>query len=122
MKPILQTKFGKEGNCLCACLASILETTIERIPNPEHDYWQDEINDWLLDNYNMYLLTANIGKDPYLPIAFRNSYIIGCGKSINNLMHAVICKDGKIIHDPLPGSGVTYEKIEEFDLLVHFFN
>lgn len=122
MKPVLQTKFGKDGNCLCACIASLLEINIESIPNPKHDDWQEEMNRWLIDNHGVYLLSAILNKDAYLPSAFKNGYVIGCGKSHNNLMHAVICYDNRIIHDPLPESGLTYDKIEEFDLILKFFN
>ncbi len=122
MKPILQTKFGKEGNCLCACIASLLEINIDFIPNSKHADWQEEMNRWLIENYNIYLLSVALNTNAYLPSAFKNGYTIGCGKSCNELMHAVICCDGRIVHDPLPESGLTYDKIEEFDLLIKFFN
>ncbi|MFA5300686.1 MAG: hypothetical protein WC389_21060 [Lutibacter sp.] len=121
MNPLLQTKFGKEGNCLCACIASLLEIPIESVPNPKHDDWVEEINQWLIENHNIYILSVVLHKDSYLPSAFKNSITIGCGRSINNIMHAVLVYENRIIHDPLPNSGLTFEKIEEFDLLVKFF-
>ena len=33
MKPVMQTQFNLQGNCLSACIASLLELTIEEVPN-----------------------------------------------------------------------------------------
>lgn len=122
MKPVLQTKFKEDGNCLCACLASLLEIPIESIPNPKHNDWQDEMNRWLIENHGLYIMSAALNPDSnYLPSAFVNNYTIGVGESCNNLLHAVICRDKRIVHDPLPNSGLTYDKINSFDLLVKFF-
>ena len=74
MKPISQTKnslFFSDGtrltygNCLVACIASILEEPIDEIPNiytfynlgvkhdnVEHDVWFQVINQWLILKYN----------------------------------------------------------------------
>lgn len=120
MKPVFQTTFGIEGNCLCACIASIFEIDINEVPNPKHDNWQDEVNEWMVNNFGVYFITANIAGE-HLPAAMMKSYTIGCSKSINGLIHAVICKGGKIVHDPLPNSGVVFEMINRFDLLVKHF-
>ena len=55
MKPVMQTRVGEEGNCLSACIASLLEVPIEEIDlscalNP--DTWFEQLN-----AYNI-LLTA----------------------------------------------------------------
>jgi len=52
MKPIDQTTFGdKKGNCLSACLASILELPLDYVPNFCVDYspesWWGEMQKWL---------------------------------------------------------------------------
>ena len=41
MIPVTQTTFAPAGNCLAACLASILEVPIEAIPNfhANDDFW-----------------------------------------------------------------------------------
>ena len=122
MKPTLQTTFGLNGNCLLACLASIMEIDIETIPyTNDYDDWQDELNKWLIDNHNIYLMSIRFDLNSYIPAAIHQGYTIGCGKSCNNLMHAVVCFNKKIIHDPLPNSGLTFENIEYFDILIKFF-
>jgi len=47
MKPVMQTRVGEEGNCLSACIASLLEVPIEEIDlscalNP--DTWFEQLN------------------------------------------------------------------------------
>lgn len=121
MIPVTQTTFGADGNCLCACLASILHTDIDLIPNPKRDFWQDEMNEYLVNNHGVFMMTVHIaGGD--IPLHFSESYTIGCGKSNSGLLHAVVCRDGKIVHDPLPGSGLEYSDIDRFDLLIKYFN
>ena len=49
MKPVMQTKFGPvEGNCFCACLASMLELPIEDIPFYHDVNWFKNYNDFLM--------------------------------------------------------------------------
>jgi hypothetical protein len=60
MKPIYQNKFslfyadGKRltyGNCLIACIASILEQPIDEIPNVYTFYGLDDKNDKVIENH-----------------------------------------------------------------------
>ncbi len=120
MKPTLQTTFGNEGNCLCACIASLLEIPIDSIPNPKCHDWQNEINKWLIANHDVYLLTARI--NGVLPMIFKKGLVIGVGKTPSGLDHAVICCGDKIIFDPLPGSGLTFNEVIEYDILVKYFS
>jgi hypothetical protein len=122
MKPVYQTKYLKEdGNCLPACIASILEIDLDLIPNPKNDNWRDELNDWLIKNHHIFILSVSFNKESVYPDAFNNNYIIGVGKSCNDLFHAVVCKNGVIIHDPFRNSGLTFDEITEYDLLLKYF-
>lgn len=49
MKPVFQTRYGKEGNCLASCIASILEVPLERV-DFEHNVedWVDAVNKVLM--------------------------------------------------------------------------
>lgn len=57
MKPVYQTNFDfKTGNCLAACVASILECSLDEVPNfcgepdsADGDSWFDTMVDWLED-------------------------------------------------------------------------
>jgi len=49
MIKIYQTKFGEEGDCFRACLASILELKIEDVPEFKegHGVWYQKYRKWL---------------------------------------------------------------------------
>jgi len=48
MKPIKQTIFGEgKGNCLSACIASILELKIEEVPVFISSDWWNDLQKWL---------------------------------------------------------------------------
>lgn len=69
MRPVLQTRFGfPSGNCLLACVASILEVPLEEVPDGwdeegwlarghTENYWHEiqlVLNDWLLAQGRVY--------------------------------------------------------------------
>ena len=117
MKLIKQTKFGKEGNCLFANIATLLNIPIESCPYvPHNDDWQKNINAWLIPTHEYYLITVNAEGYPIHP----GVYYLAAGKTSRGLMHSVIYKDGKLFHDPHP-SNIGIDRIEEYDLLVPTF-
>ena len=83
MKPVDQTLFGEaEGNYQAACLASILELPLDRVPNfcgdpPRTHAWQKAQNEWLAF-YGLVILTVELRDDGQLP-------------SMNFLVDGVIC-------------------------------
>jgi hypothetical protein len=110
MRPVDQTSFGVKrfphvpGNCLSACIASILEMPVEEIPNfvDTSDYrdglWVGRLNAWL-ETLGLYAYTVladewDVHTNP--PVG----YYIAYGRSINNNLHAVVCKDNCMVHDP----------------------
>lgn len=106
MKPVHQTNFDpKIGNCMAACIASILELPIEIMPNFHND---DEAHDntWYIDwqrwlePYNIQLLTFQAGGD-WDP----TGYSILAGQSPRGEWnHAVVALNGKVVHDPHPAN------------------
>lgn len=122
MIKVFQTKFGTEGNCLEACIASLLEVDIEQIPIlPKDGRWLRIINSWLVNNHNIFLLTVEITNPAYIDIAFNNSYQIAVGEGARGLRHAVIYKNGELVHDPFP-EGAGIKEVLEYDLLVKCFD
>jgi len=116
MKFIDQTEFGETGNCFQACLATLLNLDIEKIPHFAKLYddgnWFGEVNKWLCQ-YGLNLMCFHYEKDA--------SYLKGCyhllsGQSSRGLTHAVVGYEGKIIHDPHPDRGglQTIEHSEVF--------
>lgn len=107
MIKIYQTKFGKEGNCFPACLASILEIPIEGIPN-----FQSENGEWYF-NYKKWfrrrgldLLALNGNSWPKDMIGYcPQVYAIVSGKTPRGLDHATVYLGGNLVHDPYLGGG-----------------
>lgn len=126
MIPIMQTKFTNEdrsvrGNCMAACVASLIEVSIGEIPAWEDmgsdGSWGDSFNRFLEEHGYSHegmivqidfsvdwwsaLLEMCLGIDGY--------FIVG-GESPrpqSTTGHAVIFKDGAMVHDPHPsGTGI----------------
>jgi len=126
MKPVMQTKFttvdqSVHGNCLAACLASLLEVPLEQVPALEDmgTEWFGVMYEFLNQHGYDYLGTKYTG--PSLnPFWWEflleaqpgvNGYLIVGGKSPREWVtrgHAVIYKDGAMVHDPHPSNaGLT---------------
>lgn len=105
MKPVWQTIFGKgEGNCLPACIASVLELELEAVPNfcaLYKSYWQEELNKWL-HRYGLGALTVAFPGDS--PIT-KGWCLAGGPCGPEGVMHSVVMKDMKMIHNPHRGWG-----------------
>lgn len=111
MKPVMQTKFGEEGNCWTACLASILELDIAYVPDFVNIYqdsemrWFYEAQKWLR---KMDLMILRAGYKYYHKGVW-NINLIGVPLSVlfiasgkcghyNDARHAVV---GRIVGDSL---------------------
>ena len=103
MLPIYQTKFGKEGNCFQACLASIMEVPLEAIPEAvchEPDVWLQPFKDWLNER-NLCVIEFDTTVCKWHPMG----YGIGTVKSPRgDFYHAVVTYADEIVHDPHPDS------------------
>lgn len=105
-----QTRFGKaagpaeeRGNCMQAALASLLDIPLEDAPhilaqtNDGPGFW-DELGRELHKRGWMALSLTPM----HLP-----GFYIACGPSLNDVGHAVVMCDGKMVHEPNPtGSGL----------------
>lgn len=107
MTPQRQTIFvatneKARGNCMSACIASILDLPLDQVIDTTSDevrdagFWEP-IHDWLEDRgFEMHYVTHG---SPMLV----NQYSIGTGKSPRgNFNHAVVCKNGVMVFDPHP--------------------
>jgi hypothetical protein len=107
MTPQRQTIFVADhpkgwGNCMSACLASILDLPISQVIDTCSEevrsagFWKP-IYDWLRAQGLQMVTTGP--NDPML----RGNYSIGIGWSPRgNFKHSVICKDGVMVFDPHP--------------------
>jgi len=102
MKPVFQTIYGHpDGNCFAACVASILEMELEDVPNFCGDYrdkWTYELNKWLLQ-FGLGALTVEFQDE----IPIKHGYCCAGGKGPTGIMHSVVMKDMKMIHNPHEG-------------------
>jgi len=123
MIPRIQTKFGKEGNCLETCLCSIFEIKGE-IPDFGKDTrdWYDNMIAWLVpfgvrpvelmldETWNedeiVDWMRNNVGPDVIHLIS---------GDGPRGLRHSVVGQGGRMIHDPHPdGGGVEPQEFTFF--------
>ncbi len=98
MKRVYQTihtdiETGTIGNCLQACLASLLEVPLESLP---FFYRMDLYKPHLKEKHNL-----SVYRIEGYPPRDGNYYIVGYDvKGIKEIGHCVIWRNGRIVHDP----------------------
>ncbi|NMC52511.1 MAG: hypothetical protein GYA48_02615 [Chloroflexi bacterium] len=113
MKPVLQTIFAPpNGNCLQACIASILELPLEEVPN-----FMQYPNQWL-PRYEHFLRARNLqpvylrfenGQTPdFEPWGY---HLITVKSPRGPYDHSLVGFQGKPVHDPFPGGNCAGEVI-----------
>lgn len=108
MIPIQQTKFGKRfGNCFEACIASIFEISLYEAPDLSiyGSLWWVYFTDWCHER-GLHPVDLLIGTDTFSWVG--DGYYIVSGPSPRiKYLHAVVYKDGQMVHDPHPsGDGI----------------
>lgn len=109
MRPVDQTKFGAEGNCTAACIASILELALDDIPDFGDDPLCEKLSEWLRP---MGLYAACVALDPKFPRWVPEGYHMLGGESPGG-PHHVVARGKDIVHDPNPNRAglVTREDV-----------
>lgn len=123
MIPVDQSLFGLGGNCMAACIASILEVPLDAVPcapfvegRQESQQWRER---WL--RWQAWLVPINLTLVE-LPSGYMENP--PCGYSImgvrsttsdprdpaKKLIHAVVAIDGICVHDPSPTNRVHPER------------
>lgn len=101
MTPIEQTILSNgdtHGDCVRACTASMLNMSIENVPNfIIFDKWYKK---WINFLYKHDIKLKKIPFKNNIP-TFKNYYFVS-GNTCRKTHHMVIMKDGKIVHDPHP--------------------
>jgi hypothetical protein len=106
MKPVHQTKFGETGNCLQACVASLLEVDLSEVPE------FSVVSQFML--FMRFMRTHGMQPVAYQIDNFHypyNAYYLLWGKSPRGINHSVVAYNGEIVHDPHPDSD-GLDKIE----------
>ena len=102
MIPVQQTIFGKDqGNCFQACLASIFELPLDRVPHVilEED-WEAALEDWLIQ-FNLYYILAEIPQCRAADWWPEGYHLIG-GTCSTGVYHSVVGYKGEMVWDPHP--------------------
>ena len=115
MKPVFQTKFGLDGNCFPACMASIIGCGIDEVPAVADKNQNSVLNDWLASRGLFYF---EFEIKSLMTGAFENVVGVFTIESDTpevraaGFTHAVVGKwnaNGHpvLLHDPKPGSDQT---------------
>ncbi len=126
MIKVYQTKYGLEGNCFAACIASLFDVVINEIPflSDYQDDWDEylkALNLVLRNKFGVVLVYGELNDwEDYLKENFIDSYYIVSGDSNKGLGHAVIYKNGELFHNPNNlGTEIINEKIIYVFLKLH---
>lgn len=124
MKPVDMmhpTGESEHGDCLMACVASILEVSLETLPvlPPSDENWFDTVA-WVAQHAGFAILPLESQKrwhqsddvvkvDPHLIAPTGYAIAIGPPTGRNERgYHAVVALDGHVVHDPHPTrTGIT---------------
>jgi len=105
MIKVFQDKFGKDGNCFSACLASILELNLAEVPNFQepNGAWYGKYQRWAQKkDLGLVCIKGLYGmEDHYIP----KVYCIVSGKSQRGFDHATVYFGKEMVHDPHPEGG-----------------
>lgn len=138
MIPVTQTKvvvtnskgdMVVRGNCLAACIASLLEMPITDVPNFEtlysisDTYYYDVLSAWLkhlgfeIYNDSRFMCFHDDESKSQYKDEPKDKYYMVSGLSPRGIQHVCIYQNGKLIHDPHPSrEGITTE--EYFETIV----
>ena len=127
MKPVHQTQFGPldavdVGNCYQACVASILELSLEAVPHfiaeGEPEVWWPQLTQFL-EQYGLYPLciAAESMRPDVLGVTLPRGYHLIGGNTPGGSSHTVVGLNGEIAHDPHPDKP-GLELIDEITLFV----
>lgn len=96
------------GDCVRACVCSILELPIEQVPHFVRwagQDWANALVEWC-EKHEIFADWHNGVSSDHVP------YML-CGPSPRNGRHAVVAQNGLIIHDPHPSrAGLRFERRE----------
>jgi hypothetical protein len=133
MTPVFQTRFGKDGNCWAACLASIFDVTLEEVDHCacNHADWFEQTRKWLAARglFDLQVQFYELEGRKHFPFVAPpdGTLCVLSGKTTRGLFHVVVAKisviplpgdndrgniNFEVVHDPYP-RGSTITSIED---------
>ena len=115
MKPVDQKTFGDPGgNCMSACIASLLDLSIEDVPyfGSEIEEYNNNLDIFLLDRGLIAITFLN--NSDWVPKCF---HIMG-GRTGMGASHAVVGVNGEMIHNPNRLDRSSLKIVEDYTILV----
>ncbi len=117
MKPVYQDRFGgKEGNCMQAAIASILEVPMTEVPHfmlYDTDDWWEKYEDWT-KQFGL----QPIGIDPNGVWKPKGWHLIIGGSPRGEFDHVVVGFAGVAVHDPYPDGNCELTDIKAYEFFV----
>jgi hypothetical protein len=104
VRPVLQSVSGPDGDCFAACVASLLEVDLAAVPDlaAAGDRWASVLRRWLAARG----LRVDFRPGDGRPLADQRNpprgYAVVGQRGRDGSVHAVVCRDGRIVHDPSP--------------------
>ncbi len=118
MRPVKQDRlFSPEGigngNCLAACMASLLEIPLWMVPPFDQMFgrrdWYGRQDEWLERMFQL-----EFCREDGHPVDKLPEFYIAVGRSSRGVLHAVIYSSGALVHDPHPSNEgiISVESVE----------
>lgn len=127
MIPKLQSVLSERGDCLAACLSSLLEIPLEDVPRfhelDDAEWWLD-MQAWLSSLGYQFVLVALPENMPWFSL-YDSVECMMIGKTANGVLHAVCgeCRGEQFLctFDPLTGEKPRIESIDFVGFLIPRF-
>jgi hypothetical protein len=109
MKPVDQTVFGAPlGNCLSACVASLLHLRIDEVPTfCDKPDWLCVLNAWLRER-GLWAM-CYVYETSLVPPGF---WIMGGKSPRGDFLHAVVMRGSEMVHDPHPSRDGVLSRVD----------
>jgi len=117
VKPVHQTILGApHGNCMQAAVASILELSLDEVPNfaTYGDMWVEALDEFLAA-YGLQSVRIDIADDGWTPAGW---HLIDGPSPRGPFWHTLVAYQGKPVHDPYEYGNCELDEYKVYTLFV----
>lgn len=104
MKPVMQTVVGPDGDCLPACIASILELPLAEVPHFSRvhgDKWPEGLAAFMLRR-RLAPILLEWGDAVAGWVRESGVLCVITGETFHDTLHSVVARGNVVVHDPAP--------------------